>query len=786
MPDSTVLAGKAGVSSNAWWAPTAKAAVLRPKGARQAGKAGLSTDVKDEESEFEAEGWEAMGEQEADAEESSVREASHATRLEPIAKHVPPTRPGRLAGTPSGRGSGASATAAMQPEPAKAEEPQEAVLETDDWVKQFERKWAEAMGDASEVKEEAEEEDPVPPAKRPRGDPAPQPSRKRPAQDSQGPVVQTGKLAPRQPAGPPPPNLMASRGPAPITPGVAGVLGRTESPAAPGISDAQIRDERPEWSSRCTIEPAKPGQPQRLVVSMAEVELGDEGLSDWCSWMDRRLHAAQPSSAGPVGRTRFRAGTIDFSENKLGVAGVKSLCAMLEKHGVRSEVLRLTGNLIGNEGMRCIARYLMSSSQAPALELHLSRNRVTAEGVKWLLGCLAMHPAYPIWNNDTERFVPLWLRLENNRVKAAVGYKALEAACGSLSCAACLGERSGDTRCGPRQCVNVGCCDELKHNCVAHLCGWETPEGAEPLPAPVAHARPFFAPAGRGAPRAPPSGAEAPLRDEPRVVYEDEDLAVVLKPAGWSCLPQPRGVDPAWARLKPLARRKQVAELMSQEVAPPLQAWLLLHFGADPNCDASRDQSSDRGLAHRLDLDTSGPILVGKTLKGYEHARKQILAGLLRDYVALVQGTFSTDRGECHAPIDASGYAEDKCVRIEKGGQAATTVWEALAEYESSDRKERYTLLHCRMATLRTHQIRVHLQHLGHPLVGDRLYGVSEAPSFCPRIFLHKIRIGFFNLKGQACIETCTLQTVPDLWKALGRLRKVGGMAMMGCGAPGL
>jgi len=419
-------------------------------------------------------------------------------------------------------------------------------------------------------------------------------------------------------------------------------------------------------------------------------------------------------------------------------------------------------------------------------ELHLSRNRLTPEGVKWLLGSLALHPAYPIWNADTGRYIPLWLRIENAKMKGEAGYKALEATCTAMKCSLCLGEKMGDTKCGPRQCVNVGCCDEMKHNCVAHLIGWDVPASASELPQPAAHARPFFGAAGRGAKKAPPSDIENPPRDEPRVVYEDDDVAVVLKPPGWSCLPNPKDVNPAWSKLKPLAKRKQVGELLTQAAAvPPLQAWLLLHFGGDPNCDASRDQECDRGLAHRLDVDTSGPILVGKTLQGYEHARKQITAGILKDYVALVHGTFTTDRGECHAPIDISTYAATKQVRIDKKGQQATTVWEAIAEYESPDKRERYTLVHCRMVTLRTHQIRIHMQHLGHPVVGDKLYGAGDVPAFCPRIFLHKLRVGFFNVKGEAHIETCSLQTVPDLWQALGHLRKVGGMAMMGCGAPG-
>eukprot|EP00933_Yihiella_yeosuensis_P061077 TRINITY_DN63901_c0_g1_i1.p1 TRINITY_DN63901_c0_g1~~TRINITY_DN63901_c0_g1_i1.p1 ORF type:complete len:829 (+),score=195.34 TRINITY_DN63901_c0_g1_i1:270-2489(+) len=689
------------------------------------------------------------------------------------------------------------------------EEPQneeDRLLDNDSWRSDFEKKWAAAMGQTSSVAEVKNEErkrpsspEGLPPHKRNKATPSTAPTdkaaaaaaaaaalfgrKKAGASVSKAPLP-LGKMKPREPAGPPPRRQkevsvkqeVPIKEEAPITPGTFA------SYSSSGRNEEKIRDEHPEWATRCTLDPARPGQPQRLTVNMAEVDFADADIAEWCSWMDRRLSAEQPPKPGAKGR--FKATTIDFSENKLAANGIKALCNFLEKHGVRCDVLRLTGNMIGNEGIRCVARYMTSSSQAPAVELHLSRNRATTEGVKWLLSSLAMHPAYPIWNSESDRYVPLWLRMENNRLKADAGHVALETASSSYSCAVCLGEKSGDIRCGPRQCVNVGCCDELKHNCVVHLTGWEVPKGSAALPAPAAHARPFFAAGGK--PKAAPSGAEEPWRDEPRLLYEDEDLAVVLKPSGWTSQPRPQGVDPTWARLKPLARRAQVAKLMTQDEPAPLQAWLLLQFGADPNCDASRDQTNDRGVVHRLEEETSGPLLVAKTSKGYEHARKQILLGLQKDYVALVHGTFSSERGECHAPVDTSPYADTRCVRTDASGQPATTVWEAIAEYESPDKSERYTLVHCRMVTLRTHQLRVHLQHMGHPLVGDELYGAGSTPDWCPRLFLHKLRIGFFNVKGQACIETCSLQTAPELWKALKCLRKVGGMAMMGCGAPGL
>jgi len=642
----------------------------------------------------------------------------------------------------------AKANTAPEKRPAPKEELQEeeGILDNETWAKQFEQKWAAAMGDT---------------------------------RAESGPAAKKPKLLPTQPSGPPPSSLLAT----PNTPAEA----LSKEPVSKGDVGA-ILEEHPDWATRCTIDPARPGQPQRLSVSMPEMGLGDSGLSKWCAWMDRRLTAERPdrSGEGSAARNRFRATNVDFSENELGVVGVKALFLMLEKHGIRCEVLRLTGNMITNEGVRWISKYLTCSSQPMASELILTRNRITGEGMKWLLGNLVMHPAYPIWINDTKRFLPLWIKAENVKLKGKAGYQVFSSACSTLSCSVCLCEDNGAVQCGPRQCVNVGCCDELKHNCVAHISFVEATEDSEPLPAPSPHARLIFAAPGRGKPKALPSGIESAVREEPRLLYEDDDLAVVLKPAGWSCMPQPKGVDPAWAKLKPLARRQQVGELLGQPAAAPLQAWLLLHFGADPNNDAARDQASDRGIAHRLDVDASGPLLVGKTLRGYEHARKQIAAGLVKDYLALVHGSLEVERGECHAAIDASKYAETKRVCIGPSGQPATTVWEVIAEYEEPESGERFTLLNCRMVTLRTHQLRVHLQHLGHPLVGDKLYGDGGIPSFCPRLFLHKMRIGFFNMEGHAAFEASSLQCAPDLWRALGRLRKVGGMAMMGCGAPGL
>merc|ERR1712083_992488 len=101
---------------------------------------------------------------------------------------------------------------------------------------------------------------------------------------------------------------------------------------------------------------------------------------------------------------------------------------------------------------------------------------------------------------------------------------------------------------------------------------------------------------------------------------------------------------------------------------------------------AARDQGSNRGLVHHLDPEASGPVLVGKTSKGYEHAKKQFAAGFLEDYVALVHGTFAMERGDCNASINVATQAQEGRVQIAmQKGKHATTGWESIAEYELPD-----------------------------------------------------------------------------------------------------
>jgi 23S rRNA pseudouridine1911/1915/1917 synthase len=144
------------------------------------------------------------------------------------------------------------------------------------------------------------------------------------------------------------------------------------------------------------------------------------------------------------------------------------------------------------------------------------------------------------------------------------------------------------------------------------------------------------------------------------------------------------------------------------------------------------------GIVHRLDKDTSGLILVAKNDRAVRNLQAQFKGREVeKSYLALVYGLVSPPNGEIVAPVGRDAR-ERKRMAIVPGGRAAVTLYQALGHYG------KHTLLVCRPLTGRTHQIRVHLAHIGHPIVGDSVYGGRRKPSVpCPRQFLHAHRIRF-------------------------------------------
>jgi len=133
------------------------------------------------------------------------------------------------------------------------------------------------------------------------------------------------------------------------------------------------------------------------------------------------------------------------------------------------------------------------------------------------------------------------------------------------------------------------------------------------------------------------------------------------------------------------------------------------------------------GIVHRLDKDTTGLMVVAKTDKAHRALSAQFAdhgrtGDLEREYLAFVWGAPDRPKGSVDAPLGRHPQARDKQA-IRPDGREAVTHWELLEKYPGIDGKTVASLLACRLETGRTHQIRVHLAHLGHPLLGDDTYG---------------------------------------------------------------
>ena len=165
------------------------------------------------------------------------------------------------------------------------------------------------------------------------------------------------------------------------------------------------------------------------------------------------------------------------------------------------------------------------------------------------------------------------------------------------------------------------------------------------------------------------------------------------------------------------------------------------------------------GIVHRLDKDTTGLMVVAKTDRAHRALSKQFEnkaeGPLERGYLALVWGVPDRPRGTIDAPLDRHPHAREKRA-VRESGRPAVTHWELLERYADAEGKPVASLLACALETGRTHQIRVHLAHIGHPIMGDDTYATGfktkaarlspaaqQALAWLGRQALHAYRLGF-------------------------------------------
>jgi len=168
------------------------------------------------------------------------------------------------------------------------------------------------------------------------------------------------------------------------------------------------------------------------------------------------------------------------------------------------------------------------------------------------------------------------------------------------------------------------------------------------------------------------------------------------------------------------------------------------------------------GIVHRLDKETSGVLLVARTDAAHRNLAAQFaVRSVEKIYLALVTGVVHGDSGKITKPIARDPVHRTRMsVRVPEGAGRA-----ALTEYRVVERFKGFTFLEIRLGTGRTHQIRVHMLDLGHPVAGDKLYGKSKADT--PRMFLHAWRIGFVSpATGERVMVEAALPVELQQWLA--------------------
>ncbi|KKT33347.1 MAG: Pseudouridine synthase [Candidatus Woesebacteria bacterium GW2011_GWB1_44_11b] len=208
----------------------------------------------------------------------------------------------------------------------------------------------------------------------------------------------------------------------------------------------------------------------------------------------------------------------------------------------------------------------------------------------------------------------------------------------------------------------------------------------------------------------------------PKKIFEDGDFLVINKPSSWIT--------------------NSAATTKDQ---PVVQDWLAKNF----KFETSSSKLYRSGIVHRLDKETSGLLLIAKTKEAFHNLQKQFKERrVAKKYRALVHGKVEMGEGEIKAPVGRLPWRRNR-FGVLPGGREAATEYKVLENYETKEGK--YSLLELFPKTGRTHQIRIHLKYLGHPIVGDTFYAGRKTARrdrvWCPRLFLHASEISFLHPK---------------------------------------
>lgn len=241
------------------------------------------------------------------------------------------------------------------------------------------------------------------------------------------------------------------------------------------------------------------------------------------------------------------------------------------------------------------------------------------------------------------------------------------------------------------------------------------------------------------------------------VIYEDKDFVALNKPAGVLVHAAPG--------------KEQMANSKERET---LVDWILERYPEIRN--VGDDPDIRPGIVHRLDKDTSGVIVVARNQSAFDHLKALFQSHKIeKTYLALVYGRIKDARGVIDAPIGLKSGTVRHTTHLAKNvklAKEARTAYETVGRYDFNGKE--FTLLKIRPETGRTHQIRVHLASIGHPVIGDDIYGKLKTKDQklktigLSRQFLHAESVSFTSPSGERL--TISADLPEDLERALSQL----------------
>jgi len=208
--------------------------------------------------------------------------------------------------------------------------------------------------------------------------------------------------------------------------------------------------------------------------------------------------------------------------------------------------------------------------------------------------------------------------------------------------------------------------------------------------------------------------------DKPNIIFEDKYILILDKPSGWI-----------------------VNSAVTTKEQPVIQDWLRDNF----LFEISKNDDLRSGIVHRLDKETSGLLIVAKTEAAFRELQRQFKEReVSKTYKTLVHGKLSLKEGTVEVPVGRLPWRRDR-FGIIAGGRDSKTDYRLINLFKKD--KDYFSLVECFPKTGRTHQIRIHMKHINHPVVGDSFYAGRKTSrndrEWCPRLFLHAEKISFLH-----------------------------------------